>query len=252
VADVLGTPPERIMSIPEIRLVPSTAEAARLSAGELSAGELGAGELDASDLMPDTKDASAGNIDYVLVDVYTDQMGSSLSEDYRLLSYAALEVQAVYISGNVSNPFLDYMGGPLWDGRNPLRPDWLSSSRKRLIPQLAWKGSVLHAWHKPIVVCVQAAFWDTMPYLSAVTAAPKAFQEMAWVIIDLERDGRVYRLVHVKTSSSQFEAALTAATLAPAGSGHLVEQAIIGKAIVQLTGRKPRKLRGTRAQKHPA
>ena len=240
VADVLKTSPELIMPIPEIRLVPGSLGLERTDVDQVG---------QTAPPLSESKDASAGNIDYVLASVDVDQVGSDLTADYRLNAYGALEVQAVYVSGNVSNPFIEFMGGPPWDGSNPPRPDWLSSSRKRLVPQLAWKGSVLHAWRRPIAVCVQLAFWKTMPYLSAVAEDAETFQEMAWVIIDLERAGRVYRLVHIQTFSSRFETALTAATKAPAGSGHLVEQAIISKAIVLLTGKKPRKPRGSRSRK---
>ncbi|WP_425146887.1 NotI family restriction endonuclease [Deinococcus sp.] len=232
VASVLQTPAELMMAIPEIRLVPGAADISRPEVSD-SGSEV--------EVISGSKDASAGNIDYVLASVYTDQVGSNIMADYYLGHYAALEVQAVYISGNVSNPFSEFMGGQRWDGSNPPRPDWLSSSRKRLVPQLAWKGSILHAWNIPVAVCVQLAFWKTMPYLSAVTDVAETFPDMAWVIVDLERRGRTYQLIHVNTLSSQFETALTAATKAPAGSGYLVEQAIIGKAILLLTGSKPRR-----------
>ena len=243
----LGVNVEDILAIPEIRLVPSLAgeepPGMPTSNAASSAGSVGdensAGDA-SSAIVPDSRDASAGNMDYVLAGIHSAQPGSRVPADYYLTRYAALEVQAVYISGNVSNPFLEFMRGVPWDGRNPPRPDWLSSSRKRLVPQLAWKGSVLHSWGVPVIVCVQQAFWQTMPYLSAVTGGAEAFQEMGWIIVDLERRGRVYRLVHAETLSSEFEAALTAATRAPAGSSRLVERAIVGKAIVLLTGRKPR------------
>jgi len=70
---------------------------------------------------------SAGNIDVVLV---------SYDEHGHIIDFGALEVQGVYISGNVRNPFEYYMADPSgqaemdWRGKaNYPRPDYLSSSR---------------------------------------------------------------------------------------------------------------------------
>ncbi|MGQ4808160.1 hypothetical protein NKDENANG_01527 [Candidatus Entotheonellaceae bacterium PAL068K] len=86
----------------------------------------------------DKNGRSAGNIDMVLV-AY-DQLG-------KVTDFGSLEVQAVYISGNIRRPFEHYMQSPeqyadmAWTGEsNSPRPDFLSSSRKRLVPQLMFKG----------------------------------------------------------------------------------------------------------------
>ena len=74
-------------------------------------------------------DSTAGNIDFVLVQ--HDEKG-------KISDFGALEIQAVYISGNVRDPFLYYMEDP--GNRSSMdwstepkypRPDYLSSSRKR-------------------------------------------------------------------------------------------------------------------------
>ncbi|MFQ3662623.1 MAG: NotI family restriction endonuclease [Chloroflexaceae bacterium] len=57
------------------------------------------------------------------------------------MASALMEVQAVYISGNVRKPFSFFMHDPDrdldWSGQKDYpRPDDLSSSRKRLVPQL--------------------------------------------------------------------------------------------------------------------
>lgn len=82
--------------------------------------------------LPDGDGKSAGNIDVVLV-AY-DTCG-------KVIDFGSLEVQAVYISGNVREPFAHYMKD-CFDHRemdwrsepNYPRPDFLSSSRKRLAP----------------------------------------------------------------------------------------------------------------------
>ena len=53
--------------------------------------------------LKDADGKSAGNIDYVLV---------SYDDKGRLLDFASLEVQGVYISGNLRDPFEAYMKSP--------------------------------------------------------------------------------------------------------------------------------------------
>jgi hypothetical protein len=83
----------------------------------------------------DAKGQSAGNIDFVLV-AYNDKG--------QLIDFVSLEVQGVYISGNLRNPFDSYLNNPSskfdWaTGYNTPKPDYLSSSGKRLIPQMLYK-----------------------------------------------------------------------------------------------------------------
>ncbi len=51
----------------------------------------------------DKNGKSAGNIDMVLV---------ALGDDDQIVDFGALEVQAVYVSGNVKKPFKHYMSDP--------------------------------------------------------------------------------------------------------------------------------------------
>ena len=103
----------------------------------------------------------AGAIDLVLVSV--DDAG-------RVVDFGALEVQAVYITGNVRNPFAYYMEKPQarqkmnWAGQPKYPgPDYLSSSRKRLAPQLLFKGGILHSWRKKTAVALNTGFFETLP-----------------------------------------------------------------------------------------
>src|SRR3989304_3249395 len=96
--------------------------------------------------LKDKAGKSAGNINVVLV---------SYDDSGKVTDFGVLEVQAVYISGNVRNPFEDFISGPAggrafdWTGRpNYPTPDYLSSSRKRLAPQLIFKGGILDMWGK--------------------------------------------------------------------------------------------------------
>jgi len=126
---------------------------------------------------------AAGNIDIVLV---------SYDETGHLIDFSSLEVQAVYISGTISAPFNHYISDPVknasFDWRkheNYPRPDYLSSSRKRLAPQLIYKGGILHAWKKKMAVAVDSQFFATLPPMETVA---KENAELVWLVYDLKHD----------------------------------------------------------------
>ncbi|HWZ44649.1 MAG TPA: NotI family restriction endonuclease [Candidatus Saccharimonadales bacterium] len=162
----------------------------------------------------DKSDKSAGNIDLVLV---------SYDDHGAITDFGALEIQAVYISGNVRKPFEYYMQDPehraamnwknekYWPG-----PDYLSSSRKRLAPQLIFKGGILHTWKKKTAVALDAGFFSTLPKLREV---PQDKAEIAWLVYDLEFDkaNNFYALKKKKTVYSEFTSALDQITKSEAG-----------------------------------
>jgi len=128
----------------------------------------------------DSHGKSAGNIDVVLV---------AYDAKGKVYDFGALEIQAVYISGNVRDPFEYFMKDPKgralmdWsDQPNYPRPDYLSSSRKRLAPQLLFKGGILHGWKKKIAVALNKNFFDTLPKLKRVS---KQKADIAWLIYDV-------------------------------------------------------------------
>ncbi len=155
--------------------------------------------------LKDQNGKSAGNIDLVLV---------AYDDNGRILDFGALEIQAVYISGNVRNPFEHYMKDP--DNRsdfdwskNPLypNPDYLSSSRKRLVPQLIFKGGIFSAWGKKTAVSLHKNFFNTLPDLPEVSPE---MATLAWLIYDLsynEEQNR-YFLKLERTIYTQFHPAL--------------------------------------------
>jgi hypothetical protein len=136
------------------------------------------------------------------------------------LDFGALEIQAVYISGNVRDPFEHYMKSPKthvnmeWSEQpNYPRPDYLSSSRKRLAPQLLFKGGIFHTWQKKTAVALNKSFFDTLPHMATVQ---KSKADIAWLIYDLklmQENGREgYKLVKVEEVFTEFESALLAIT----------------------------------------
>jgi hypothetical protein len=175
--------------------------------------------------LKDRHGESAGNIDLVLV---------SYDERGRLTDFGSLEVQAVYISGNIRRPFEQFVADPIhyrnrdYTGLNYPRPDYLSSSRKRLAPQLIYKGSILHTWKKKMAVALHTSFFETLPRLEEVAARDA---DMAWFIYDLvfEPMGHRYRLVHARTVYTRFEPALLQITRAEAGPLELFERHLQGR-----------------------
>lgn len=128
--------------------------------------------------LKDKHGKSAGNIDYVLV---------SYDDKGRVVDFGSLEVQAVYISGNLTGPFTAYLEKPspdfTWTQALKFpKPDYLSSSRKRLVPQIIAKGSILKQWKKKQVVALQSSFYKTLPDLPEVD---KAESDFAFFLYDL-------------------------------------------------------------------
>jgi len=166
---------------------------------------------------------SAGNIDVVLV---------AYNEKGKVIDFGTCEVQAVYISGNVRDPYEHYMQNPMkkakmdWAGQpNYPRPDYLSSSRKRLAPQLLFKGGILKGWGKKQAVAIHRGFYNTLPKMAEVS---KARADLAWMIYELKRNTKLntYNLVRSQTVYTQFQPALMKLTTADAGPvdkfiGHL-------------------------------
>jgi hypothetical protein len=167
----------------------------------------------------DSHGKSAGNIDVVLV---------AYDDNGKVYDFGALEIQAVYISGNVREPFEYFMK----DSRNRAsmdwskepnypRPDYLSSSRKRLVPQLLFKGGILHGWQKKIAVALNRSFFATLPNLKKVS---KSKADIAWLIYDLElikeksHSSEKYTLKKVDEVFTEFEPALLSITTPSPGN----------------------------------
>lgn len=182
----------------------------------------------------DKNGQSAGNIDFVLV-AYDDKG--------HLTDFMSLEVQGVYISGNLRNPFDAYLEAPSaqfsWhSGYNAPKPDYLSSSRKRLIPQMLYKGGILKSWHKKQAVALQKTFFETLPVLPVVD---KEEADIAWFLYDLVHDQQQnkFHLTLVETVYTAFEAALLKITTPEPGEMSDFLHQLQGKLDEQLEGGAP-------------
>ena len=131
--------------------------------------------------LKDAEGGSAGNIDMVLC---------AYDDSGRIEDFGALEIQAVYISGNVRRPFEYYMADPEtnchmdWSQQpNCPRPDYLSSSRKRLVSYLTSKGLIIHNKRVKQIVVTQNSFLTTLP---AFPTTHDSLSDFAFFCYDLE------------------------------------------------------------------
>jgi hypothetical protein len=106
---------------------------------------------------------------------------------------------------------LDWSGQP-----NYPRPDYLSSSRKRLAPQLIFKGGILKAWGKKTVVALNKGFFQTLPAFEEVEESDA---DIAWLIYDLIHDSETnrYHLKRMKSVYTRFDESLDKITRSEPG-----------------------------------
>ena len=133
-------------------------------------------------------DRAAGKIDLV---VARDRNGE--------LTWYGLEIQAVYFSGQGMPSEFEVLRD---DGqeRPPFpnavrRPDWRSSSAKRLMPQLQIKVPTLRRWGSKIAVAVDRPFFDAIGGPSPSPSRNLTDGDIIWLVPELLRDqGRDYHL----------------------------------------------------------
>ena len=160
--------------------------------------------------LTDRDDKSAGNIDIVL---------ASYDDKGQITGFGSIEVQAVYISGNVRRPFEAFTNNPEnWESVDWKKeagsslyptPDYLSSSRKRLIPQMLYKGGILNYWQIKQAIAVQKSFFDTLPDLPRVK---KEDASIAWFLYELRLQNGRYVLENDETVYTEYFPALNVVT----------------------------------------
>jgi hypothetical protein len=101
------------------------------------------------------------------------------------VDFAALEVQAVYISGKSIRPaFNRYLKTGKLNDESKRRPDFRSSAQKRLMPQLSLKVPIFRRWGKKFFVAVDAAFFEALPVLKTVSPDNA---EITWLVYPFKR-----------------------------------------------------------------
>jgi hypothetical protein len=131
-----------------------------------------------------TTDAAGGDdvgrIDMILVKSDTPEVAP--------MEWAALEIQAVYFSGQAmrgefqayADPAVDWVIFPA--GKR--RPDYRSSGPKRLMPQLQIKVPTLRRWGKKMAVVVDRAFFDSIGEMDRVGHISNS--DIAWFVVKFE------------------------------------------------------------------
>lgn len=104
------------------------------------------------------------------------------------MQWTALEIQAVYFSGNAMKGEFEAFGDDAVDwvifpaGRR--RPDYRSSGPKRLMPQLQIKVPTLRRWGKKMAVVVDRSFFDSIGEMDNVADISNA--DIAWFVVKFE------------------------------------------------------------------
>jgi len=120
-----------------------------------------------------------GSIDMVLV-----------HPDEKPLSWCALEIQAVYFSGDSMKKDFDYIarydgeGIPFPAGKR--RPDFRSSGPKRLMPQLQIKVPTLRRWGKKMAVVIDKGFFSSIGEMDHVKDLSNA--DIAWFVANYKEE----------------------------------------------------------------
>lgn len=167
--------------------------------------------------LKDADGNAMGNIDMVICK--TD--GETVTD------FGALEVQAVYISGNVREPFVAYQRDPqnsmtlVWEGKHSPRPDYLSSSRKRLIPQLITKGKIIRHWGKKIAVAIDLGFYETLPPIEQVPVEDADLALLVFDMVEQESAGVPHTIKHVKSHYTSYDRMI--ATILDVRAGSVVK-----------------------------
>lgn len=142
--------------------------------------EVGFLEQVGEEKLEDASSEDVGRIDSVLVHPNLGQ-----------LSWCALEVQAVYFSGNTMRREFEelrvesLLGLPFPSAHR--RPDFRSSGPKRLMPQLQIKVPTLRRWGKKMAVLVDRPFFDSLGKMEDVKDVSNC--DIAWFVVRYDESG---------------------------------------------------------------
>ena len=113
------------------------------------------------------------------------------------LTWFGLEIQAVYFSGpGMENEFealRQYQSQRPPFPRATRRPDWRSSSAKRLMPQLQVKGPTLRRWHSKIAVAVDKPFFAAIGGPSQIPTQDLNDGDVIWLVPELSVEHQLER-----------------------------------------------------------
>lgn len=126
------------------------------------------------------------------------------------LQWCAVEVQAVYFSGDkMANDFRaihGYEGDSLPFPAGRRRPDYRSSGPKRLMPQLQIKVPTLRRWGKKMPVVVDEDFISNMGHMRTVSDLSNA--DVAWFVVRFDDSSGSLKLARGAVYYTELEAAV--------------------------------------------
>lgn len=136
------------------------------------------------------------------------------------LRWYGLEIQAVYFSGQgMQSEFarLRERRGQAAFPNAVRRPDWRSSSAKRLMPQLQIKVPTLRRWQAKMAVVVDRPFFESVGGTSTEASHDLGDGDIIWMVVGMEGGGNGYRLTRhhweVQTLEASNERLLAAETI---------------------------------------
>ena len=148
----------------------------------------------------------AGRIDLVLADSNTEHP-----------RWFGLEIQAVYFSGRGMDTEFERLVQDT--GRRPpipneiRRPDWRSSSAKRLMPQLQVKAPTLRRWGTKLAVAVDMPFFEAIGGPSHEPSHDLDEGDIIWLVPEISQDYRLgathWEVLSLEESSKKLLAART-------------------------------------------
>ena len=149
----------------------------------------------------------------------------------RPLAWCALEVQAVYFSGDAMSkewPAIKAHQGqglPFPVGRR--RPDYRSSGPKRLMPQLQIKVPSLRRWGKKMAVVVDVDFWAALGTMDQVPHVSNC--DIAWFIVRYDESSGTPKLSLEDVRLTSLERSVEGLTAGLPVSLHVFEERILQK-----------------------
>jgi hypothetical protein len=141
-----------------------------------------------------------GKVDYIVAKVGTDNT---------VTDFAALEVQAVYFSGNSIVPaFNQYLATGQLPPDSQRRLDYRSSAQKRLMPQLQLKVPVFRRWGKRFFVAVDSLFFANLPQFKTVASIENS--EITWLVYSFAKTPGGFQMQAPRVIHTLWDDVLTA------------------------------------------
>lgn len=149
---------------------------------------------------PKRSSTRIGKVDYLV---------ARLDANDRAMDFAALEVQAVYLSGRSIRPaFRSFLANGSLPPGAERRPDWRSSAQKRLMPQLSLKVPVFRRWGKKFFVAVDSAFFEALPPMRTIDNV--ANSEITWLVYPFSRKAERFTIGEPSIAFTMWDDVLTA------------------------------------------